>query len=169
MNLEQGNNANLEQAILAIAQVLTNNRPTAVAFRAYHNTAQNSGNANFAAMSFNTEVFDIGSCFASNEFTATETGIYLFSARAHTTSGNTRFFITLYADKGSGYAEEARGTDDADGGNSPGTGSNVTAIMYLTTGQKVKVYSFGSSTLSMDGQANTCFFQGVLLNKYQLA
>jgi hypothetical protein len=58
-----------------------------VFFKAYHNTSQTISTTE-GTMSFNTEVTDIGSCFASNTFTAPRAGLYCFYAQMK--NGSTR-------------------------------------------------------------------------------
>lgn len=149
--------------ISATLKKVTSNADSA--FRAYHNTTQTSGNATFAAMSFNTEDYDEGSDFASSEFTAPADGIYHFDARAHVSGAHSRFLISLYKDTGGGYSETARGVDHAATSSSQasGTGANVSADLKLNSGDKIRVYSFGSSALTIASGSATTYFSGHLV------
>lgn len=131
-----------------------------IAFRAYHNTTQSSGNATFAATSFNTESYDLGADFASSEFVVPVSGVYHFDARVHTTSSNTRLIISLFKDTGSGYAEAARGVDHSGTGGAAGQGSIVSSDLKLSAGDKIKVYSFGDSSLNLSGGTEAAYFSG---------
>lgn len=134
-----------------------------VAFHAYHNTTQSIGSG-FTAMSFNTELFDRGGDFASNVFTAPQTGIYFFNARWHTASAPQRVLMSIYVDSGSGYAEAIRGVDISESDNlAPGIGTACSGIVSLTAGDTVRAYGFcNTSVNAVAGQA-LCYFQGYLI------
>lgn len=136
---------------------------TTIAFRATHSTAQSTASNAFQAMAFDSEVYDYGANYAANEFTAPVAGLYIFIARAYTTSANSRFLLSLYKNTGSGYAEDSRGVDHAGSGGTSGQGSEVVAHIPLQVGDKVKVYSFGNTTLSMPGTPAELYFSGHLI------
>lgn len=134
-------------------------------FSALHNASQNSGNAAFAQVSFNTELFDSNGNFASSTYTAPVNGFYLFGARIHTTSSPTRLIIALYK---SG-TEIARGTDVSDDeAQAAGTGVMVTKLLQLSAADTIDVRSFGNTTLTLaasNANGDLCYFWGVLISK----
>lgn len=129
-------------------------------FGAYHDAAQNSGNAAFAIIAFNTEEFDTGGVFASNTFTAPVAGFYFFVARTDTTTAlPTRLIVSLFKNG----AEFKRGVD-LSGTLGAGAGVMASSLVSLAANDTMAAYSFGSTTLSLEaGQANT-YFQGYLVS-----
>lgn len=158
-------NATFPNELVPEGEITLEKLNASVAFLATHNASQNSGNGSFAAMSFNTEVFDYGGDFASSEFVAPVDGVYHFEARTHAGDGSiTRAILSLYVNRGSGYAEECRGTDYA-ATLGAGTGVVVTGLLQLDAGDSVKVYSFYSATKSLLADIPSTHFSGFLVGE----
>jgi len=124
---------------------LSNGDSNPYKFRAYHNTTQNTGNGAFAAMSFNTELFDTNSNFASSTYTVPVSGFYLFGGRYHISTGSpTRVIVSVYKNG----SEISRGVDFSASG-SAGTGVEVTALLQVSASDTIGLYSFGNTTLTI--------------------
>ena len=144
MKQDPSSNANIEQAILAVAQVFKegsisiNSNP--YKFSAYRNAAQNSGNAAFAKINFDTELFDTNSNFdvTTNvgRYTAPLDGFYQFNARASATS-TTQFLLALYKN---GVLYQ-RGDHALGNGTYGSTYSNT---VQSAANDYWEIYSFGS-------------------------
>lgn len=141
----------------------TNSNP--YKFSAYHNTTQNSGSGAFAQGSFNTELFDTNSNFASNAYTAPVAGFYIIGSRIHTTGSPTRFIVSLFKNG----TEIARGGDFAasTAGTTAGTGVEATRLLQLAASDVMTSQSFGNTTLTIAAGTNgDCHsFWGILQSR----
>ena len=133
-------------------------------FSAYHNTTQNSGNGAFAALAFNTELFDSNSNYASNTYTVPVTGFYYFNSRIHVSSGSpTRLIVSIFKNG----SEIARGVDFSSSGGAAGTGVEVSRFLSVAASDTITARSFGNTTLTLSSSstgADNCF-QGILLSR----
>lgn len=132
-----------------------------VGFRAYASSGQTiSTTGNWHAITVDTEVFDEGSNFASNEFTVPTTGYYMLGGRTAMRSSNIRVLPSLWVDTGSGYAEHTYGNYAYDTDNFNELGLGVTALLNLDAGDKVKLYAFCGSTGTLSSGNNETYFWG---------
>lgn len=115
-------------------------------FSVYRNAAQNSGNADFAKINFDTEVYDIGGNFDSTtnyRFVAPVGGFYHFDAATTIYSTATRGIISIYVN-GSEYA---RGSDI--GASMTQIGLTVSVDVELSANAYVEVFCFGNAAIAL--------------------
>lgn len=130
-------------------------------FRVYMNAAANTGNSAFAQVVFDTEVFDVGSNFASGTFTAPTTGYYQFNWGIQATCDATaRSFIASLFVAGSEYSRGVRHKMTAGSIH----GSSGSDIIHLTSGQAVDVRAFADVPLALGvGAVQLTYFSGMYL------
>lgn len=140
------------------------NITSTVAFAAYHNTTQSISDATDTKVSFNTEVFDEGSDFASSEFTAPIAGIYHFSGGVQ------------YANLGSGsrvrIEVRVNGTrrfkgEDKEVGSTGVFQVSVSGTTKLSASDVVTIYTYQDSAGSqtVNGSEGITWFSGHLVGK----
>lgn len=132
-----------------------------VAFAAYHDTTQNSGNNAYADIAFNTELYDIGSNFASSTFTAPVDGIYHFDVSVRATANHTRLSVAVCLSDNTilmegGVASSSNVTND---------NAVIGGDVKLDESQTVKVRVFANATTALSGDANLVRFSGHLVTK----
>jgi len=132
-----------------------------VKFSVYRNAAQNTGNAAFAQINFDTKEYDTGNNYdnvSSFNFTAPYAGYYQFFARCSVQTG-TALIISLYKNS----SEYKRGGDMGGGARAGVTLSPPP--MLLAQGDTINIQSFGSAALALDvGQTYYTYFGGYLLS-----
>ena len=114
--------------------VLPTNTP---AFSVYKSSTQSLTSNVFTKVTFDTETYDIGNCFASSRFTPTTTGYYfIHSALEVYGTGATRSTISIYKN-GSNVKE----TDDEFASNSSSTTPQITGVFYMNgTTDYIEIY-----------------------------
>lgn len=135
-----------------------------VAFKAY-NTAAQSLQSSATMMTLATEEYDLGNDFDNSTFTAPYNGIYHFTGRV-SREGNTTGWTTiaLYVDRGSGYAEEAKG--DLTAGSVNGTGVSVASDLKLDAGNTVRLYGWANGTVTGMGTTKSlAYFTGHMVGR----
>lgn len=132
-------------------------------FSAYRAAAQNAGNATFAIVNFDTELFDTNNNFdvSTNigRYTAPVAGFYQFNARVGTNqgSGTHRLLASLYQNG----VEVSRGNDVQAGFFN---GSQVSDLLQLAAGDYVEVYTFADAALAIEPGRATARFSGFLFS-----
>jgi hypothetical protein len=133
-------------------------------FLVYRNSAQNTGSASFALISFDTKLYDTGSnvdvVTNKGRFTAPIAGFYQFSAQLYiTASGAVQFSLLLYKN-GSSYLA---GPQAASGTGPYCVGTGWPPIQ-LSANDYVEVYCYCSSTQPILVGANNTYFGGYLVS-----
>lgn len=131
-------------------------------FLAYHNTTQSL--ADGSKVSFNTEVYDTGSNFASSRFTAPVAGFYFFHAQLFIQSGSTGTNrLRVYKN---GTLLLTGDSAAASGGND--ISLNAVACLQLAQNDYVEINvgfsGGGSKTLYGNGTDYYTYFGGFLLS-----
>lgn len=123
-------------------------------FSAYRNAAANTGNAAFAQVVFDTELFDTGGNFASGTFTAPVAGFYHFDSGLNVTTGTTNI-IAIYKNG----AELHRGVQAGI------TGIQVSALVQLAINDTVDIRAYGNAANALFvGSSPFCYFSGYLVS-----
>lgn len=139
----------------------TDNTFNSYKFFAYHSSTQSVGTS-ATQVSFNTEVYDKSSNFASNTFTAPVAGDYVFTFQTVVSDWSTAGTAeALLYKNGSTYVgmgqEGAASNTKGFGGTSP--------LVPLAAGDTVKVYiSTSSHSISLSSGVDKTFFSGYLHN-----
>lgn len=122
--------ANLRTIILTLAYK----------FLVYRNAAANTGTGAFAKITFDTEVYDTNSNFATGTYTAPVTGDYRFGFQATTNAATSDLVAAIYKN-GAIYAwgSEVR----AQGG------SGGSIEMSLSAGDTIDVYVYGNTAIAL--------------------
>ena len=107
------------------------------AFSVYKSSTQSLTSNVFTKVTFDTETYDIGNCFASSRFTPTTAGYYfIHSALEVYGTGVTRSTICIYKN-GSNVKE----TDDEFASNSASTTPQITGVFYMNgTTDYIEIY-----------------------------
>lgn len=127
-------------------------------FYAYRNAAHNSSNS-LAKISFDTEVFDTNSNFASGTYTAPVAGFYEFHATAgNTLATSTPMQIALFKNGSVALYGTIINPPNA------GTLIRVDGILQLAASDTVDVYFVGGNGSVMYTGIATCYFQGHLIS-----
>lgn len=133
-----------------------------VKFSVYRTAAANTGNASFAAVAFDTEIFDTSSNIASGVFTVPLTGFYFFNWSLQVTTGGAAetFTASLFVNG----VENLRGNQLVSQGINT-MGIVGSGLIMLTAGQTVDVRAFdGSAARALNTGAAICYFQGYLMS-----
>lgn len=132
-----------------------------VGFRAYASSGQTiSTTGDWHAITVDTEVFDEGSNFASNEFTVPTTGYYMLGGRTGMNSTNSIIQPALYVDTGGGYARVTKGNYVYDSDNLDGLSLQISALESLNAGDKVKLYVYSAGTGTLVSGSDETYFWG---------
>jgi hypothetical protein len=125
------------------------------AFGARGTSDQALSTATFTQLTFPTEEFDIGGCYASNTFTVPsgKAGKYFFSVQAEASNNNNTFQI-YWVKSGTRNAQHRVGTKMSDATTDPGL--CMTALFDLSDGDTVSVEGY----LSTAGNLRYKWFQG---------
>lgn len=136
-------------------------------FRARRTSAQNTGNAAFAIVNFNTEDYDTNNNFdvTTNvgRYTAPVNGYYHFDARlSGTVAGSSQLLIALY--KNGSILQRGGHIIMPSGG---GTGGVTLSIdVYAVAGDYFNIYSFGSGgAIEISGTETQPYFSGHLISE----
>lgn len=132
-----------------------------IKFAVYRNSAANTGNGAFAALVFDTILFDTSNNFSTSTgiFTAPVGGFYQFNFNAGQTTGSV-FAASLYLNG----AEYLRVEDAAATGNTRMAGS---VLIKLALNDTMAVQVFGNAANALNvGAADTCRFSGFLVSYY---
>lgn len=125
-------------------------------FSAYRNSAANSGNAAFAQVVFDTELFDTNSNFASGTYTAPVAGFYQFNAEVNFTAG-TATIVSIFKNG----AEYHRGDQMATSGS-----LGIAALMQLSVSDTVDIRAYGNTTIALGvGTTTLSWFNGYLVSR----
>lgn len=132
-----------------------------VKFRTHLTTASNTGNAAFAKINFNVELYDTGSDYdnATNyRFTAPVTGYYHFDARTRLMATATVGIISLYKN----------GVEFIDGSDLRVSMSlmalSVSSDTFLTAGDYIEVFVYGNAAIAIDNSNQMTYFSGHLFS-----
>lgn len=106
-------------------------------------------------VTFASEAFDTNNNFASDRFTATAPGKYLFNGSAACASATTYCRAMLYKNGAVVADQLARGSDNY---------ANVVAILDLSTADYVELYASAGGGTVLSGDAARTFFDGALLS-----
>jgi len=125
------------------------------AFGAKGTSDQALSTATFTQLTFPTEEFDIGGCYASDTFTVPsgKAGKYFFSVQAEAKNNNNTFQI-YWVKNGTRDAQHRVGTKMSDATTDPGL--CMTALFDLSDGDTVSVEGY----LSTAGDVRYKWFQG---------
>lgn len=126
----------------------------------YRNAAANSGSSAFAKVSFDTEVFDTNSNFATGTYTVPVTGFYIFTWGIQFASNSTECIASLFKNG----SEHKRGSRDK--GNAAILGSTGSALASCAATDTMEIHAFASTITALDvGNATNNYFTGVLINR----
>ena len=144
-----------------------NNTPSFHIRKSSNQTGLSSGG--WTKITFDDEVFDTDSAFASDKFTAPSDGKYFFTSAAKINdSGSPATLVgsgMSFTINGAIAAEEIHFMDN---GTSKAEGKSITAVLNLTASQYVEVYAYaqdnGGSDCSITGGTDRdTFFMGFKL------
>ena len=144
-----------------------NNTPSFHIRKSSNQTGLSSGG--WTKITFDDEVFDTDSAFASDKFTAPSDGKYFFTSAAKINdSGSPATLVgsgMRFTINGAIAAEEIHFMDN---GTSKAEGKSITAVLNLTASQYVEVYAYaqdnGGSDCSITGGTDRdTFFMGFKL------
>lgn len=127
-------------------------------FLVYRNAAANTGNGAFAKVTFDTEVYDTNSNFASGTYTAPVAGFYQFSWMVQTGAATTEVATSLYLN-GATYIW---GQDMFSRGGSSGT-----VVLSLAANDTIEIYCYGNTAIALlvgTGPMKT-YFSGCLISR----
>lgn len=128
-------------------------------FSVYRNAAANSGNGAFAKVSFDTELFDTNSNFASGSYTAPVSGFYQFNWSIRFGAGDKDIASGIVVNGSSVRIPEARGNA------STAVGVGSSSLIQLTAGDVVEVHAYASTTQALAPGLNNCWFDGFLVSR----
>ena len=145
---------------------LPDNTPSFHIRKSSNQTGLSSGG--WTKVTFDDEVFDTDSAFASDKFTAPSDGKYFFTSAAKINDGGTNTLV------GSGMRFTINGAIAAEeihfmvNGSNSAEGKSVTAVLNLTASQYVEVYAYaqdnGGAACSITGGTDRdTFFMGFKL------
>ena len=131
------------------------------AFSAYQTSNQSVSNASYTKITFTTEEFDTGNCFASSRFTPTVAGYYQLNSQVQWLNAVVGRFLVHIHKNGTYYK---RGTDI----NATNFGGIVSTLAYAngtTDYFEVYVYQQSGSSLSTDNSYDqtVTWFNGCML------
>lgn len=131
-------------------------------FSVYRNSAADTGNAAFAKITFDTEIYDTNSNFATGTYTAPVAGFYQFNARVSVAESHTRLIIALYKNG----AEVVRGGDVEIAAITNGSVS-LNTIEQSAANDTWEIYAYGSAALTLEvGNApRSTYFSGFLVSR----
>jgi hypothetical protein len=128
-------------------------------FYVWRNAAANTGNAAFAVIAFDTEVYDTGNNVAAGVFTVPVTGYYQMNFRVGQVNASATLFIASLFVNGS---DTLRGPDLRYTGAGGGSGG---ALLKLTAADTVDIRAYANATSALDvGQVGTVCFSGYLVS-----
>lgn len=128
-------------------------------FSVYRNAAANTGNAAFAVLACDTELFDTNSNVASGVYTVPVNGFYAFSACMSVAASGSDITIAIFKNG----SEVARGTQVTINAN---VSCNVTTLIQCTAGDTIDTRVYGSATRALNvGVANQNYFTGFLVSR----
>ena len=145
-------------AVVTQAMLGTNVAGNGPAFSAYQSSNQTITSSTYTKVTFDTEVFDTNSNFASSTFTPTVAGYYQINACVAPASATTYTVIKLYKNGSAFY----------NGGAGPGltnSQSNVSGVVYMNgTTDYVDVYLYltGTTPQIQSGSA-FAYFNGAMV------
>jgi hypothetical protein len=133
---------------------------TGPAFSAFQTSAQTLTNGVTAKVTFETEVFDTNSNYASSRFTPTVAGYYLLIANVSLANASSSAFCQLSFYKNGGALNFGSGSVGQTGALFPqSAGSSLTYFNGSTDYIEVFAYTSGGSTAT----SAATFFSGVLV------
>lgn len=120
-------------------------------------------------VTFNSELFDTGSNFASNKFTAPVAGFYQINVHIQSSaSGNNGVASTIFLYKNGASINNGGGLYPTNGaGNSPTFFGDITQLVQLAAGDYLEVYitqDVISGTITVGGGAGISYFSGFLVS-----
>lgn len=118
-------------------------------FSVYNNTSQSIGSSQ-TQVQFNTELYDTGSNFASNAFTAPAAGFYHFDATLQVTA-TTSLTATYIELRVNGTIAREVGAAASSTSN---TGAHISADLQLAASDVVTVYCAGNVSFTCAGSAS---------------
>jgi hypothetical protein len=129
--------------------------PTLPAFRAYSSGGTSLTGAAWTKLTFDTEVFDTDSKFASDRFTPGTAGYYQVSARARLNASGTAnsLYLSIYKN-GSTDAEDGTETNAYPSGN-------PSVLIYLDSDDYIEVYAYSVFSVSTNSGAAMQYFSAV--------
>ena len=128
-------------------------------FSVYRNAAANSGNGAFAKVSFDTELYDTNSNFASGSYTAPVSGFYQFNWSIRFGAADKDIASGIVVNGSSVRIPEARGNA------STAVGVGASSLIQLTAGDVVEVHAYATTTQALAPGLNNCWFDGFLVSR----
>ena len=144
------------------AQIGTNVAATGPVFFAHRSSSQSISGGAYTRINFQTEVFDIGSCYdnATNyRFTPNVAGYYWLGSTIGLGAPNNRYTVYLYRN-GSLYMSGP----DMIGNGTNSQGCVFSGIVYANgTTDFFEIYVQGNNSATVEGGAYYTYFQGYLV------
>jgi hypothetical protein len=144
------------------AQIGTNVAATGPVFFAHRSSSQSISSSTYTRINFQTEVFDIGSCYdnATNyRFTPNVAGYYWLGSTIGLAAPNNRYTAYLYRN-GSLYMSGP----DMIGNGVNSQGCVFSGIVYANgTTDFFEIYVQGNNSATVEGSAYYTYFQGYLV------
>ncbi|WP_448044405.1 C1q-like domain-containing protein [Bradyrhizobium liaoningense] len=126
-----------------------------VAFSVQKNgTGQTVTSGSWTKLTWSTEDYDTNSNFASDRFTATVAGKYLFTVAAECTAATASCLVGLHKNGTAVFWGMDRGADSA---------ADVTGVLDLAPGDYVEAFILHNTGTSVNGDRRRTYFQGNLL------
>lgn len=122
-------------------------------FHAYKSSDQSLTASSTTKVTFDTEVFDVGSNFASSTFTAPSTGTYMFGAACFNSGAVSTEALYLYKNGSQFKRLGQRGVGDGDI-------LEGSVTIQLTSGDTVEIYLFTDQNVTITGAATITYFWG---------
>jgi len=147
-----------------IANIATNT--TAISnpykFSVYRNAAANTGNNAFAKVTFDTEVFDTNSNFATGTYTAPVAGFYQLSSFIEITPTADQIQVAVEVYK-NGASHKRFGVEASSGTGGIGSGGSV--LVQSAASDTWEIYVYATSTKAIAVAATSAWFTGFLVSQ----
>ena len=126
------------------------------AFSAYQSSSQSISATTFTKVTFNSEVFDTNSNFASSTFTPTVAGYYQINSGVSVLTATTRLIVAVYKN-GTTYSV---GNDL----NSSAYATSVSSLIYCNgSTDYLDIYVYCAGASSLNAASSRTWFNGALV------
>ena len=146
----------LPDATITQAEIASNVAGTGPAFSAYQSSSQSVSATTFTKVTFDSEVFDTNSNFASSTFTPTVAGYYQINSGVSVLTATTRLIVAVYKN-GTTYSV---GNDL----NSSAYATSVSSLIYCNgSTDYLDIYVYCAGASSLNAASSRTWFNGALV------